>query len=154
MSDTATAPPRRGYNADEKAREREGAPVTIAGEEYHPRRKTTAVMREVRRIGREQNRVNRESRRLTRELEALELEAPDEQRDELEERIDALGDEANALTFRMLAALLVHSDGGEAQPETLEMELDVADAGGLSDYLLEGVGEEPDPTPPTATTGD
>lgn len=163
MTDTAAASPPRGFDADQRAAEREQAGVTIGESRYRPVRKTTAVMRDVRRIGRAQERLGRRAERLEREADDLYGRADDAadqqaaedheaRAEELVGQADALRDEASSQTFVMLSTLLATDDGQHPEAAALEGALDLADAQALAEYLMPNTTAEPDPTPPTGTT--
>lgn len=166
---TATTARPAGFNADELAAKRENAGVTAGGTTYKPVRKTTSVMRDVRKCGREQERLGRRAERLESQADALERQADDlyqlmpppadaeergaaleEQARELVTQADEFRDQASTQTFVMLAALLADDEGNHPDPGTLEAALDLADAQALATYLMPNE-PEPDPTPPTGT---
>lgn len=162
MTDTATPP--RGFDADQRAAERERSSVTAGGTTYKPVRKTTEVMRDVRACGRKQERLSRRAERLEREAEehygkaddaadATAREDHEARADELVAQADELRDEASSQTFVMLARLLADDQGTRPDPDALEAALDLADARELATYLMpDEIADEPDPTSPTGTT--
>lgn len=169
------APEAPGFDADARARKREGAPVVIAGRNYLPVRRTTDVMRDVRIIGREQERIGRQQERLARQADdelydrkrtsegdaymvprefatEAEHEAAEARVEALNAESDRLGDQATDATYRMLARLMIRDhDRQHPEPAELAEGLDLMEAEALSKYLM-GEDDGPDPSTRTPTT--
>lgn len=179
-----------GFNADERGAKREATPATIGGVTFSRRRKDWSVSRLMRQTMRDQEKAvafsNRAHGRVA-ELEVAQAEAAregdTEEEDKLEARIDELvakadeaTEEAETVTYRLLALLLVppaevdddaelpaagfgpdavtesrESDVMDAV-EWLQPRLDVEDAADLARELTGS--REPDPqTTPSSETG-
>jgi hypothetical protein len=123
----------REFNADKRAKEREQADITIDGGKYKPARRTTGVMRELRRLTRADNELVQQSKKL------------DEEADDYAARQEALDADRERLVYEMTALLLTPSNGNPAPTaEQLAEVLDFEDAGDLLDFLTPG--SEKDPT--------
>jgi hypothetical protein len=126
------------FNADQKAGEREKSTVTIGGKKFNPRRRTTKLMRDFRKLGREDDALEREIGVLA---------------DDDDEKRGALEDEREQLTYKMVAHLLkAKGDTPDPDPEFLEEHLDIEEVGDLLQFLMPG--GQADPTAePEPTTG-
>jgi hypothetical protein len=176
-----------GFNADERASKRDNAPVVIDGVTFTRRRKVWAITRLMRQTMRAQEKAvafsNRCHGRIA-ELEVAQAEAAREgdtaKEDELESKIDDLiehaddsTEEAEIVTYRLLALLLIPPADGVGEdnatlhgfgPDDDELErvdeavgwlqprLDSEDAAELARDLTGS--REPDPTPtPSSENG-
>jgi cell division protein FtsX len=166
-----------GYNADEKATERESADVVIGGQTFRRRRKNWNVTRQMRELLNAQQRAGDRQQALQRKFdeldgtaaERLRLDAAgaaetDRQRmiakaerlDDLRAQLNAEADKADEAAFGLISLLLVEprseGDVEVTNPPIafLKESLDVVDAGKLAAKLTSG--GEPDPTQPTATS--
>lgn len=159
------------FDADERTKVRQAAPVIIAGETYNRRRKdwdTSRAMREVMRAQEKHVATSTRIRRRIAELEVDQIEAAasgdDEKETELEATIEALvlkADEATEhaelASYRIVELLLVPASGDRAgEPltenelvDTLKSAMDVEDVAALARELTGS--DEPDPqeTPPS-----
>lgn len=145
---------RFAFNADDRAAEREDAPITVGGVIFHRRRKTWEVTRGLRGLLRGQEKRGRAAERIRKKLEALDADTPDSEIDELENQLDVEIDAADDIAYGIIAHLLIADDGADSGAidehrhptlDHLRGALDVVDAGDLA-ALLAG-GGEPDPTP-------
>lgn len=176
---------RESFDADDRAKARESSPVVIDEHRFLRRRKDWATSRAMRSIMRDQEKNVALANRLRircGELEAEQIEAAtrneDERETDLEQRIDELvaksdeaTEEAELVTYRLLALLLVpqpYGTGGEGETETLpgfgdvddpadaepaiawlQPRLDVEDAADLARELSGS--SEPDPPETTSS---
>lgn len=165
MSKTATKPG-GGFDADERAKSRESAPVTIGGQMFHRVRKTTKVDRELRRLGREEAKLGRRRDREAKQLSDLEqqlndatsdteIEGVEQQIAEVEDRIEEITGALELMSLEMIRMLL----GGENGPsdELLTDAFDTRELRALVDWLVTASDDEDrgreGPTKPTPTTG-
>lgn len=176
---------RESFDADDRAKARESSPVVIDEHRFLRRRKDWATSRAMRSIMRDQEKNVALANRLRircGELEAEQIEAAtrneDERETDLEQRIDELvaksdeaTEEAELVTYRLLALLLVpqpYGTGGDGETETLtgfgdvddpaeaeaaiawlQPRLDVEDAADLARELSGS--SEPDPPETTSS---
>jgi hypothetical protein len=138
------------FNADERARERELADVTIGELVFHRRRKNWDVTRALRRLLREQERAQLRIQRTLKKIDALDADAPEEDFDALNAEIDAEQDKADEAAYGIIALLLRSDDDESPAIDHLKQHLDVEDAGDLAARLSGG--GEPDPTPTTPSS--
>jgi seryl-tRNA synthetase len=178
-----------GFNADERGAKREATPATIGGVRFSRRRKDWRVSRLMRQTMRAQEKAVAFSNRAHGRVAELEVAQAEAARDgdtaeeaKLEERIDELVDkadeateEAETVTYRLLALLLVPpaevdddvelpadgfgpdavADSREADVqdavEWLQPRLDVEDAADLARDLTGSREPDPQPTPSSET---
>lgn len=136
----------REFNADQKARERENAKVTIGETEYRPARRTTVVMKDIRKMMRADRLLADEERKLASE---------ENRSDEQTARIAEIEDERERLVYEMCAGLLAPSNGNPISLDHIVEHLDIEDAGSLLDFLLpddEQKPENPTSAQPTEST--
>lgn len=170
---------REQFDADARTGERENTPVVIGERRFLRRKKDWATSRAMRRIMREQEKNVALANRLRircGELEAEQIEAVTEDNStleaELETKIDALvreadeaTEQAELVTYRLLALLLIPQPFGEdedvlegfgltddaaeaeAAIEWLQPELDVEDAADLARELTGSTEPDPPETP-------
>lgn len=176
----------RAFDADARRSEREGTTVTIEGHTFRRRRKDWSVSRAMRKLMREQESAVALGNRLrvrVSELEAEQVEAAakgeddtvenlEGQIDDLITRADEATEDAELVTYRLLALLLSPPEGdeldadawgpadddvpltaGEAESAVrfLQPALDVEDAASLAQELTGS--REPDPQTATASNG-
>lgn len=166
---------KHSFDADGRAKVREGAPITIGDQVFHRRRKNWAVTRELRVLLRTQERAASKAQRLRARVAALsekirgsqdpqtgewlkepisddaEIDRIEAEVETLEGQIDQAADESDEAAFAMIA-LLLRKDGSDDHPDVdhLKESLDSEDAGDLAANLAGGA--EPDPTPePTSS---
>lgn len=171
-----TAPPsRKPFDADGRAKAREGAIVTIGEQEYHRRRKTWEITKALRTLLRKQERAQGRAMRIRNRIDALGNEIHGRQDpktgdwikepltddvaiEDLEVRIEVLDDEidehqdeADTAAYEIIALLLAdHAD--ESPPVGfLKEALDVEDAGDLAAELAGGGEPAADPTTPPSS---
>lgn len=173
---------RYAYNADARAKAREDAPITIGGQEFHRRRKSWEVTRELRQLLRAQEKASSRAERFRAQIDALTekirgVRDPDtgdwvkypltdeDEVAELEGKVDDLNDkvdeailEGDNAAFEMIALLLRKENGDEAggdrpDVEHLKRELDAEEAGELAAVLASGAEPLEDPTQ-TGTSSD
>jgi hypothetical protein len=153
--------PKRGFNADERASEREAGPVVIGGITYHPARLTNKRMRQVRRMSREASEVTRQMARESTLFAETKKRAMDGGQDEKEAEAyaediamadDDVSDAVNDSVAEQLSILLVDDDlkapTKDRLLQHLDEDLDQRDVNALMGYLL---GSE-DPTEREATS--
>lgn len=136
---------RFAFDADAKAKAREGAPVTIGGVPYRRVRKNWDATRALRGLLRTQERHQTKQARVRRRLEALDVDADESAFEALEQDIDALTDAADEVAYEVIQLLLRDDDGQPPVIDHLKEHLDVEEAGELGSNLANG--GEPDPTP-------
>lgn len=135
----------KSFNADQKAKDRESAEITIGGEVYHPAPTKVTVMREFRRVARDDGRFQRDQDRLEKQQEAN----PDV---DVDDQLEDIARKRERLTYEMLVALMVPSNGHPMiDTDGLMDVLPIQEAGELLEFLTPGAGE-PDPTSPTEPT--
>lgn len=140
-----------GFNADDRAAQRDAEPVTIGGKQFTRARLNNKAMRELRAIGRESDKVRRQSAAAERDLEKLhQADEPDEKKIGQTEKVaDGLQDDLLKLSYRTIQLQLGGAENGPAL-SLLEEHLDMRDAEALSAFLA---GEDAeDPTSQTAST--
>lgn len=119
----------QGFNADHRAQARENAPVKIGGKTFTPRRRTTKLIRELRKS-------SRDTQRIAAQAEKAEA-------DENYDLADELQDQITEATFQSVSAMLKDDNGKSPDPAWLEEHLDVSDLAGLTEHLNGGVVEDP-----------
>lgn len=142
---------RHSFNADQRANERETAPITIGGVIFHRRRKTWEVSRTMRNLMREQERASRHGDRVRRQLDEAAPDASDDEIAELERKLDEASDAADLAAYKIVALLLEAEGGGPPDLAHLQEHLDVDDTGDLA-TMLAGGGEPVEGPTQTAST--
>jgi hypothetical protein len=154
-----------GFNAEQRAKERESGPVVLGEVTYHPRRLTNQRLREVRKFSRASQLAAKTAGKESEDYQeayqaALDAGLLDE---EALKRAQEAGDgsdevaEVNQQALIDQLPLLLVDDNmqpptAEAIREHLENDLDARDVGGLMDYLLGAPKEDPTPTTGQAAT--
>jgi hypothetical protein len=144
-----TGSEKHAFNADQRAKEREAAEITIGGEVWHRRKKNWKVTRDLRGIMREQERAQTRIARAAKALDELPIDTDDDEIESWNVKIDEGQDDADRAAFKIIALLLRDDEGASPTIEHLQEHLDVEDAGMLA-QTLSGGGEQD--VPPTSET--
>jgi hypothetical protein len=154
--------PNYAFDADERFKTREQAPITIGGQTFHRRRKNWEATRALRKLLRVQERAGSRGARLAARVEALTEEirgvrdletgrfvkppiTDDARIDEIEAEvekfekdIDKAGDAADNAVYAIIELLLRDENGNSPEVKFLKAELDVDEAGDLAAALAGG----------------
>lgn len=167
---------RHAFDADSRAKAREGAPITIGEQVFHRRRKNWEVTRALRALLRVQEREGSRGERLRARISALTTEISgirdrktgewlrppidDEDRistiesqvENLQDNVETASDASDEAAYALIALLLRGDNGEKPDIEHLKKSLDVEEASDLAGMLAGG--GEPDPTPETQSSSD